>query len=99
MDPQLKSVLTSIGLAGATAITGWAVNKGYISASDQSADANYLVGALGVIIVGLLGWYKARQHSQKAMIQTVNAAPNGVTVVPTTSAIAAGIPQANGPVK
>ena len=104
MDPQLQSVLTSVGMALAMSIAGYAASKGVISSGDQSNLANALVTvggvivtAGGVIVTGVLGWLKMRQVSQKAMIQAVNKADNGVTVVPTTAASAAA--QVNAPLK
>ena len=99
MDPQLKSVLTTIGAGGASAVAAWAVSKGLITASDQAADANILLGAAGIVVTGLIAWYKARQHTPTAQIQAVRAADNGVTVVPTAAAVAAGIPSVSAPLK
>lgn len=97
MDPQLQSVLTSVGMALAMSIAGYAASKGVISSGDQSNLANALVTVGGVIVTAVLGWLKTRQVSQKAMIQAVNKADNGVTVVPTTAASAAA--QVNAPLK
>lgn len=99
MDPQLKSILGSVGLGAAMALTGWMVKQGYISAADQSADANYLLAAAGVVVAGLIGWYKTHQVSQPVMMKAVNAAPNGATVVSTEAAKAAGIPPISEPLK
>lgn len=84
MDPQLKSVLTSIALAGATSIAGWAASKGIIPSGDQSVLANQLVTVSFGGVAALIAWYKARQMSQAAMITAVNAADNGVKVVANT---------------
>lgn len=96
MDPQLKMILTSMGGALATAVATWAVSKGLISSGDQVNFANALVtvasGAVGAILV----WYAHRQTSQKSMIQAVNAADNGVKVVPSA---ATTVPAVNEPVK
>ena len=81
MDPQLKSVLTSIGMTLAGSATTWGVAHGLVPAADQASVANALVTLAFAIATGLLGWWKARQVSQKAMIQAVNAADNGVKVV------------------
>ena len=88
MDPQLQSILTSVGLAAATSAGAWAVSKGIISQGDQSAFANQLVLVVSGLITAGLAWWKARQVSQTSMIKSVNAADNGVTVVPTTPATA-----------
>lgn len=95
MDPQLKSILTSIALAAATAIAGWAASKGIIPTDDQSVLANQLVAvASGVVATGL-AWYKARMVSPAAAIQQVNAQANGVKVVPASSPT----PPVNAPVE
>lgn len=98
MDPQLKMILTSMGGAVATAIATWAASKGLISAGDQVNDANALVTVGSASVGGLLVWYAHRQTSQKAMIQAVNAAPNGVKVV-ADDARSAPIAAVNEPVK
>lgn len=98
MDPQLKMVLTTVGGAAATAVATWAASKGLISASDQVNDANALVTLGSAAVGGVLVWYAHRQTSQKAMIQAVNAADNGVKVV-ADNARAAPIPAVSEPVK
>lgn len=85
---QITGALRTI-LAGAG---GYAVAKGWIDAGTATS----IAGALAILIVG--GWSWAA-HSKAAMIQSVNSADNGVTVVPTAAAISAGIPAANAPVK
>jgi hypothetical protein len=94
MDPQIKSILTSVVMSIAMAATGWAVNQGVIPSADQSVIANDLVVAVGVVVTGLVGWYKARQQSQTALIKAVNTAPNGVKVVAAVSTS----PQVNAPI-
>jgi hypothetical protein len=81
MDPQLKSVLTSIGLAAATAITTWAASKSLIPASDQVGDANAIVTVAGMIVMGGLAYFKTRAVTPKAMIASINDTNNGVKVV------------------
>jgi len=86
MDPQVKSLLTSLGLSAATALSAWAVSKGLIPGADQASFANDLVAlASGLVAIGL-AWWKARQLSQPAMVQAVNQADNGVKVVSAKSA-------------
>ena len=85
MDPQLKSILTSVLLGISTGVAGWAANRGLIPNGDQSVIANDLVTAVSGGIAAVLAWYKTRQVSQPAMIQAVNAADNGVKVVASTS--------------
>lgn len=87
MDPQLKSILTTIGMTLATSVAAWAASKGIIPSADQSVIANDLVVAAGTVITAALGWYKARQATQTAMIQQVNKADNGVKVVPATAPV------------
>ena len=81
MDPQLKSILTSIGLSIAMAVAGWAVSQGIIPTADQSVLANQLVLIGSGLIAAAFGWYKTRMVTQKAMIKAVNTADNGVKVV------------------
>ena len=99
MDPQLKSVLTSIGLALSSSVAAWAASKGLISAGDQSSLANGLVTVGGVAVAAALAWYKTHQVSQTSMIKAVNETKNGVTVVTASAAAAAGIPTVSEPVK
>ena len=81
MDPQLKSVLTSIGLALATGVAGWFVREGIISTADQSALANQIVVVGTGLIAAGFAVYKSKQVSPKAMITAINAGDNGVKVV------------------
>ena len=99
MDPQIKSLLTSFGMMAATAIAGAAATHGYIHSADQTVVADSIVTAVGAAISGFLTWYKSRQVSPTAAIQQVNLQDNGATVVPTSSARAAGIPTVNAPLK
>ena len=85
MDPQTKSILTSIALAGATSIAGYAASKGLIPSGDQSVLANDLVTLVSGLVAAGLAWYKSRQHTQTALIAAVNNADNGVKVVSNAS--------------
>lgn len=96
MDPQLKMVLTSMGGALATAVATWAASCGLISAGDQVNFANALVTVGSAAVGAVLVWYAHRQTSQKSMIQAVNAADNGVKVVPAGST---ATPPVSGPLK
>ena len=40
MNPQIQSMLTSVGMIAATSISAWAVSKGFIAGSDQASFAN-----------------------------------------------------------
>lgn len=94
MDPQLKSICTSILLAAATAIAAWAAGHGIIPGSQQGDFANMLVTvAFGLGAAGI-AWYKKRQQSQEVLIKAVNAADNGVKVVADT----APAPVVNAPI-
>ena len=81
MDPQLKSILTSLGMAAATSIAAWAASKGFVPSGDQSTFANDLVMIGSGGIAAGLAWYKTRSHTQTAAIKAVNEADNGVKVV------------------
>jgi hypothetical protein len=81
MNPQIQSILTSVGMALASSVAAWAVSKGFIPGADQSSFTNDLLTLGSGIVVLVLGWIKAKQVSQPAMIKAVNAADNGVKVV------------------
>lgn len=81
MDPQVKSIMTSILLMGATSAAGWATAHGVIPGGDQATVANDLVAAALWAITGGVAWLKTRAHTPAAQIQAVNAADNGVKVV------------------
>lgn len=103
MDPVVKSLLTSVVGIACSAIVGFAVNNAWITADQGVALQGYLssifVGAIALAGAGIVAWVHSRQNTQTAMIDAVNKAPNGVTVVPTTAAIAADIPPVNAPLK
>ena len=87
MDPQLKSILTTIAGYAATGIAAWAASKGLISSADQSSFANDIVVlAAGTVAAGV-AWYKARTHTPAAQIAAVNDADNGVKVVSSTAPV------------
>jgi hypothetical protein len=81
MDPQIKSILTSILLMAATSAAGWATAHGVIPGGDQATIANDLVAAALWAITGGVAWLKTRAHTPSAQIAAVNDAPNGVKVV------------------
>jgi hypothetical protein len=95
MDPQIQSLLTSVGLAAATSVAAWAASKGFISTGDQSTFATDLLGVVGGIVAAGLAYWKTRTVTQTAMIQAVNKADNGVKVVASTAAA----PQVSAPLK
>jgi hypothetical protein len=95
LDPQLKSIMTSVLLAIATAATTWGVAHGLVPSADQNVIANDLVTAIFAGATGLVGWWKARQVAPKALIDAVNAADNGVKVV----SVMASAPTVNAPQK
>lgn len=86
MNPQLKSIITSMALTASTSMAAWAASKGLIPSADQSAVASVI--ANDVVTFGFsalsaaLIWYKTRSHTPTAQIAAVNAADNGVKVVP-----------------
>ena len=81
MDPQLKSLVTSVGMVLATSVASWAVSKGIIPSGDQSTLTNDIVLVVSTIITALLAWWKTHAVSPKAMINAINTADNGVKVV------------------
>jgi arginine exporter protein ArgO len=81
MDPQVKSVLTTIGATVATTVAAAAATHGVIHADQQAAFVDIIVTLVGAAITAAIGWYKARQVSPTAAIQQVNAQDNGVKVV------------------
>ena len=95
LDPQLKSVLTTIGMTLSTSVAAWAATHGWINASDQGSLANILVSVAGAVVTVGLGWYKARMVSPAAAIAQVNAQDNGVKVVAATEPV----PAVSGPLK
>ena len=98
MNPQIQSMLTSVGMIAATSISAWAVSKGFIAGSDQASFANDLVGVVGGLVVVALGAVKAKQVSQASMIKAVNTADNGVKVV-ADDARSSPIPTVSTPLK
>lgn len=85
MDPQLKSVISSVLGGGAAMITTWAVAHGVLPADQGSTLTTALTTVLGAVVFGLITWWKARQHTQTNLIKEVNQADNGVKVVAATT--------------
>ena len=85
INPQLKSVLTSLLLAFATAATTWGVAHGLVPAADQNVITNDIVTALFAGAGIVLTAYKTRMVSPAAAITQVNAQDNGVKVVAATA--------------
>ena len=85
MDPQLKSILTTIAGYAATGIAAWAASKGLIPSGDQSTFANDIVTIGAGAVAAGLAWYKTLSHTPTAQIAAVNQADNGVKVVPSTA--------------
>jgi hypothetical protein len=85
MDPQLKSVLTTVAGYVATGIAAWAASKGLIPSADQTSFANDIVMIAAGAAAAALAWYKSRSHTPTAQIAAVNEADNGVKVVPVTA--------------
>lgn len=81
MDPVLRSTITTVMTYALGAAGAWAVAKGYLTKDEASSLTPDLIGAGTILIGGLLAWYKASQHTQKALIAAVNGADNGVKVV------------------
>ena len=85
MDPQLKSILTTVAGYAATGVAAWAASKGLIPSADQSSFANDTLMLVGGAVAAALAWYKTRAHTPTAQIAAVNEADNGVKVVPSTA--------------
>lgn len=95
MDPQTKSLVTTILAALAAAAGGAAATHGYITADQQSAFRDIVVSIVTAGATGLIAWYKQRTASPKALIEAVNAGDNGVKVVSATATAQV----VNGPLK
>ena len=85
MNPILQSILTTIGASAAASVATWAASVGIVPQSDVSTIENALVAAGLYGIAGVLAWLKAMEHTQKAQIDAVNEASNGVKVVAQTA--------------
>lgn len=84
MDPQVKSILTSIAMAASTSVAAWAVGHGIIPGAEATDFSNLLVTVVFGLITAGLAEYKRRQATPTAQIAAVNAANNGVKVVSAT---------------
>ena len=89
MDPQLKSILTTIAGYAATGIAAWVASKGLIPSTDQASFANDITVLAAGVVAAVLAWYKTRSHTPTAQIKAVNEADNGVKVVPATAVVQA----------
>lgn len=98
MDPQSKSLLTSLVLGVAGIATGYLASHNIIPAADVTTDTAIVGSFLTLAGGAAIAWYKTHQVSQPAMIQAVNKADNGVKVVP-DDARSAPIAAVNAPVK
>ena len=82
------SLVGSLIIAAAGMAVGWLASHNIIPSADVTQDtalvATAISGAIGAAVI----WYKARQSTQTKMIQSVNAADNGVKVVPATAIVA-----------
>ena len=98
IDPQLKSVLTSLAMTGSTAVTTWGATHGLVPQADVASVSNALVTLGFAAVTAALAWWKARQVSPSAVIAQVNAQDNGVKVVAATPANVSA-PVVNVPLK
>lgn len=97
MDPQLKSILTSLLMTLTTGAATWLASKGLIATGDESVFATWLMSGILYAVTALIFWYKQRQQTQTALIQAVNHADNGVKVVPATAPVDAVNQPLKGP--
>lgn len=98
MDPQLKSILTSIGMTLSTSIAALAAAHGWINSAEQAPLADIIVSVAMAAITAGIGRYKAQMVSPTAAIVQVNSQQNGVKVVPATVPEAVA-PTVNQPLK
>lgn len=83
----LRSVLQWIGVSLAA--------KGVISSADATVLATSAIGLISAVLTFGPALWGIWARSHDAMIKSVNAADNGVTVVKTTDAVRASIPTIN----
>ncbi len=95
MDPQLKSILTTVGGYVAAAGATWAATNGLISADNKVNFTNALVTIGGAAVAAGIAEWKRRMQSQPALIKAVNDSDNGVKVVAATALV----PQVDAPLK
>ena len=98
MDPQIKSVLSSVLMTASGAATTWGAAHGIVPQADVASVSNALVTLALAGVTAALAWWKARQVSPGAVIAQVNAQDNGVKVVAATPANVSA-PVVNVPLK
>lgn len=76
MSALTSAVMMLCGLAAT-----WLVQKGVGEAGQQAEIGNLLGGGVLAAITGAIGWYKARTHTEAAVIAVVNDKIEGVKVV------------------
>lgn len=82
MEPQLKSAVTSVGLALVGIFTGYAASSGLIKPEDVPEVTSAVMTVAGVVVAAGIGYYKTRQHTPTALVNAVNSeAIPGVKVV------------------
>ena len=89
MDPQLKSILSSIFMSTATLIATVGVTDGIIPGSQRDSAANIIVSLMLYGVSAGLALYKKAQHSPQALIDAINEPPNGLKVVAVGEDVAA----------
>lgn len=99
-NPVLKSAISSIVIY----LIGLVAGRLGLTPDQVAGLSNAVVTVLilggGSVVALFLTWFKARQHTQTALIQAVkDDKTNGVTPVAAVDAKAARIPSVSGPVK
>ena len=74
MDPQLKSILTSVLVAVCGGGVTWAVKVGIVQQADESTITNTVVAGVIFAVGAAIAWWKSRQHTPEAQIAAVNDA-------------------------
>lgn len=91
MDPQIKSILTSIIAVAAGGAATWGVDRGLVPAMDKTQVSDAIGYAILTLLTGGLSvftvWLKSRTHTPTAQIAAVNEGDNGVKVVAATAPV------------
>jgi len=84
MDPQLKSVLTTLLTLLFGSLATWLITKGFISSDQGPVLVNSLVGVAFGLGAAVLAWLKSREHSPSARVLSAKEVPGVVVQVDTS---------------